>query len=218
MIRALILSLVLAASALAQPWGDATLKIKPKGATTALSLRDLFQNGPGLDVRFYGAKQGNTAFDSTDAFHRAIAALPATGGTIYAPGRYACNITITKSNVRIVGTSMSDTSTTNDVLVPYNVANPVITIGDDTKYLYGVRLDNISLFGGNAGEGAYGLKVRGGVQNAHFTNLSVRNFGTTGIHVKGGDNYNCEWIFFNGLICTSTTTRSKAHRLARDTR
>lgn len=205
MIRALILSLVLAASALAQPWGDSTLKIKPTGATTALSLRDLFQNGPGLDVRFYGAKQGNTAFDSTDAFHRAIAALPATGGTIYAPGRYACNITITKSNVRIVGTSMSDTSTTNDVLVPYNVANPVITIGDDTKYLYGVRLDNISLFGGNAGEGAYGLKVRGGVQNAHFTNLSVRNFGTTGIHVKGGDNYNCEWIFFNGLICRTPT-------------
>lgn len=201
MIIKFLLAFLATVSLFAQPWGDSSIRIKPSGATTSLSLKDYVSGGIGLDVRFYGAKQGNVAVDSTDAFHAAIAALPATGGTIYAPGKYACNILITKSNVRIVGSSMSDTSTTDSVLVPFNLANPVITIGDDTKYLYGVRLDNISLFGGNAGEGACGLKVQGGVQNAHFTNLSVRNFGTTGIHVKGGDNYNCEWIFFNGLIC-----------------
>lgn len=192
-------------SAFAQPWNSPTQKFKPQGATSALTIQDLFIKGIGTDVRWYGAKQGVDSFDSTAAFHAAIAALPASGGTIYAPGRYACNITITKDNVRIVGSSMSDTSSNTEVLIPYNNANPVVTIGDDTKYLYGVRLDNISLFGGNAGSGLYGLRIRGGVQNAHFTKLSVRNFGATGIYAKGGDNYNCEWIFFDGLICRTPT-------------
>lgn len=186
------------------PWNQDAIKLRPTGANTSLTMRDFVDNGIALDVRFYGAKQ-NLAFDSSAAFTAAIAALPASGGTIYAPGKYAFNITWTKSNVRISGSSMSDTSATESVYMPYNVNLPVITIGDDTKYVYGARLDNVSLFGGNAGEGKYGLKIVGGVQCASFTNLSVRNFGTTGIHVKGGDNYNCEWIHFNNLICRTPT-------------
>lgn len=141
MLRPLLCLLFLVTGLFAQtPWGGGT--VKPSGATVGLPL-DTYLSVV-KDVRNYGAKEGDTSFDSTAAFHAAIAALPASGGTVQAMGRYACNITITKSNVRIIGSSMSDTSTTYSVLVPFNLANPVITIGDDTGYLYGVRLDNIS--------------------------------------------------------------------------
>lgn len=162
-------------------------------------------SGPYLNVLAYGAIP-NTDQDSTSFFHDAIADLPDTGGTIVIPdGWFKVNLVITKNNVRITGQSMQDTSTGENYLYPWDVDAYTVTVGDDTKYLYGFRMDNVSLWGGNAGAGKYGLNIVGGTQCAHFNNVSIRNFGTLGIHVKGGDNYNCEWIHFNGLICRTPT-------------
>lgn len=163
------------------------------------------ESGPYLNVLNYGAT-ANTDQDSTSFFDAAIADLPAGGGTIVVPaGWFKVNLVITKDNVRITGQSMQDTSTGDSYLYPWDVNAYTVTVSDDTKYLYGFRMDDISLYGGTAGTGKYGLDIKGGTQCAHFNNLSVRNFGVVGIHVKGGDNFNCEWIHFDGLICRAPT-------------
>jgi hypothetical protein len=177
--------------------------------------------GAYLNVLDYAA-DNTGATDSTTAFNNAIAALPTNGGTIYIPpGVYALNLVINTSGVCLIGPGLSSllTAPTSNFLRPFDTTKPVIQIGNDTKYVTGVILENILFYGTNTG--TTGLYCAGGCYRNSFVNISSFNFVGNCIKLQGGASYACAFnnfvninvsaavngncLYVNGNVATYTT-------------
>ena len=154
------------------------------------------------NVLAYGAV-GDGVTDDTQAFYDAMA----NTGTAYIPAsltkKYAVNLVLTVNNRSIIGArSMHFSSANASALVPFNPANPVVQIGDDTKHTMGIVLDKINIMGdgGPSGVGNTGLYVAAGGYRCWFNTISVWN--CLRDNIKIGDtnqNWPIAYIYFNGL-------------------
>ena len=200
MMRSLLCFLFLVTGLFAQtPWGAGA--IKPSGATTALNLNDYF-NQRRFDVRHYGAKPDNLTFDQTAAFHRAIAAAAVEGGTVVVPpGVYPVNILLDVNGVNFEFSSwQSQSTTTQNYLVPWDITKPCFQIGNNTKFLNGFYIKNLTMHGiGPNGTGEIGMLMPGGVNMAHFTSLSIRRFAKRQLSIRSDGAYCSEYVYFDGL-------------------
>ena len=98
--------------------------------------------------------KGDGVTNDTTPFANAIASFGGNPGTIILPPghTYAVNLTITASNIRIVGQGGAKT------LVPYSTRLPVIQIGNDSANVQQVRLENFGIdAGGPNGAGTIGI-------------------------------------------------------------
>lgn len=160
---------------------------------------------------------GTCSIDLTSYFNNAIAALPSGGGEILVPpGLYPVNLTVSKQSVTIrgTGTNVSNGAFTN-ALVPYAVANPVLTVGTDqtsqaTNPL-GFKLADISLYAvGPNGTGSYALKLYGGAQYGTYQNIGIVGFGARGLWLQGGINWPVTQNNFSNLNIVSASGNSDA--------
>ncbi|CAK0769663.1 hypothetical protein CCP3SC1AL1_470023 [Gammaproteobacteria bacterium] len=154
-----------------------------------------------ISVKDFGAV-GDGITDDTAAFNAAIAALPALGGTIFVPNAdYRLNLTITKSGVTLQGETNSRhrNTTTKLGLRPFNLALPVITVGNDTAYVEHVGLQDISIVD-NADSGAQvGLRLAGGAYAFYANNLMITGFQKYCLHIQGGSTYPVAYIYFSNF-------------------
>jgi hypothetical protein len=193
-------------------WGKLTETFTRK--TTTGNLITLHKFGfPWIDVTHpdFGAK-GDGVTDDTEAFAAAYAAFPSSGGVIFAPnGKYAMNLTILKTNVTIQGTSNVLDTNINDCLVPWDTTKPVIQIGNDTGYVRGTKLKNLTLYGtGPNGVGQQGLALMGGAYQTFIDNFAANRFSAYDIYGISGATYPVVYTFFSKYqtVANSTTTAS----------
>lgn len=156
---------------------------------------------------------GSPTLDHSAALVAAIAALPATGGTVtISVPRFPCNITITNNGVTLKGDGQGTwlgSGSNYRGLVPYNLSLPVLTVGDDTKYVSGTRLENITI-SSPTGLGLYGLKLYGGTYGFSASGLTINGFKSRCLWVENGPNYPATYItisnfsFFTSSSATST--------------
>lgn len=100
-------------SALADIGQGASLADDDDTLATQKQVKD-YVSGRVVNVSDYGAT-GDGSTNDTQAFHDAIDALPAGGGTIFVPdGTYVVAIRVQKENVRIVGESWNTILTIQD--------------------------------------------------------------------------------------------------------
>lgn len=179
----------------------ATSQFMPSGATSSVDMQT-FLASYNVNVLSYGAQPNNMSIDQSAAFNAAIAAVVAKGGgVVFVPGgTYKANLVVSGDNVCIVGVSMPDSTSSANYITPYNVANPTIQVGDDTKRIYNFRMYNVALYGDTSGTAQLGLVINGGLNTAFINNCSFRNFGGHGIKIGPGTNYEIQWIFFDGVI------------------
>lgn len=150
----------------------------------------------------YGAIPDDLTFDQTSAFQAAIAAAAVEGGTVLIPpGTYAVNLLLDVNGVSIEGTSwQSQSTTTQNYLVPWDTTKPCLQIGNNTKFLNGFYVSNLTLHGiGPNGTGEIGLLMPGGVNMAHFTSLSIRRFSKRQLSIRSDGAYCSEYAYFDGL-------------------
>ena len=158
-----------------------------------------------VDVRMFGAKGDGTTND-TAAFTAAINTLGAAGGTVNVPaGKYAVNLVITQPNIRIVGTA-STSNVVNNALVPFSTSSPVVQVGDDSDYVKGVQIHNLTFnAAGPSGSGQTGLYLFGGAYQTFLTNLTFNGFTQNCVKLKGGATYPVSFAYFNGLTTNPAT-------------
>jgi hypothetical protein len=165
-------------------------------------------SGP-LNVMDFGAVGDGVAND-TAAINAAITALSATGGEIYFPsGKYACNITITKSGVTLRGAGLCDWRTAANFhgLIPFNAANPVITVGNDTGYVTGTRLENLSIASPD-GLGMCGLRLAGGTYGFQAEGIHIVGFKKYCVWAQNGATYPVTYTHFNNFTFSTGPTAS----------
>lgn len=141
---------------------------------------------------------GDGVTDDTAAFNAAIASLPLYGGTVFIPsGNYRVNLIITKSGVRLLGEDNSPHrgATTMRGLRPFNLALPVITIGNDTGYVEHVTLDTISIVDDSNSGAQVGLRLAGGAYAFYAVNLTIAGFKQYCLHIQGGTAYPCAYVY-----------------------
>ena len=159
-----------------------------------------------VPVEWFGATTGDPANDSTAAIHRAIAAarlakVPAD----FVGGKYYCNVVVSDYSVFLRGTAVdTTTSTQGATLAPYNVNLPVLTVGNDSKILYGFKMQDIHINSYSnlalTNSGKIGLKLGGGAYQCNISNLSVNGaFSEYGILVQPGVTYPTAYIDIDGL-------------------
>lgn len=164
----------------------------------------------GVNVKDYGAIGNNSANDST-AFTNAIASAAATGGLVIIPTDngevYRVNLTILTSGITLQGTNRSrENGSSVAGLRPYNDADPVITIGDDSTTVTGVTLEGL-VFTGDAG-GTKGLSILGGVSHCHFNGCAFLDFTTYQISINPAATKNVSYMYFDSLSMNSSKTGS----------
>lgn len=145
---------------------------------------------------------GDGVTDDTAAFNAAIASLPPHGGTVFIPsGDYRINLVITKSSVRLLGEDVSPHrgATSKRGLRPYNLALPVITIGNDTAYVEHVCLDTISIVDNSDAGAQTGLRLAGGAYAFYAVNLMIAGFQQYCLHIQGGTNYPCAYVYITNF-------------------
>lgn len=157
----------------------------------------------GIDVRLFGAVCDGVT-DDTIAVQAAYDALPATGGAIFIPGQSKFNLTITKSNVMIVGDAHVKNyvnPATTGQFIPADITKPLIQVGNDTAYVRGFCMQNVTLNGVNGSDyGDIGIYLAGGAFECHLTNVTVWNFKTC-FKFQGGASYACSKIHVRGFNC-----------------
>jgi hypothetical protein len=178
------------------------------GATqrTALDkLRDV------VSVNDFGAI-GNGVADDTAAINAAIAALPANGGRVLFPsiGPYKCNLLIKRNNITLEG--VTGAGGTNDTmgrvvgLIPADITQPVLQVGDDTGYVAGFQAINLNLWRGVGGQ--YGLRLHGGVLSARFVNFRVHGFERNAIWIENGPSYPITFVYFTNCSASAGSVGS----------
>lgn len=138
----------------------APLLVTPTGGTVARSVQDILADV--INVKSYGAT-GNGTTDDTAAIQAAIAAVPASGGVVYAPrGTYLVSASLLlKANTWLRGDGMQ---VTIFLMAPATNLNPVIgsaNLGDSY-----ITLSDFTVDGNKANNGA------GGAQGILFTQIS----------------------------------------------
>ena len=178
------------------------------GATqrTALDkLRDV------VSVNDFGAI-GNGVADDTAAINAAIAALPANGGRVLFPsiGPYKCNLLIKRNNITLEG--VTGAGGTNDTmgrvvgLIPADITQPVLQVGDDTGYVAGFQAINLNLWRGVGGQ--YGLRLHGGVLSARFVNFRSHGFERNAIWIENGPSYPITFVYFTNCSASAGSVGS----------
>lgn len=147
---------------------------------------------------------GDGVNDDSTAWANAISALGSAGGTIYKPrGKSLANITITQSNIRILGEGWSNNRAVVDdnYIAPFNVANPCITIGDDSKAIYDITLECLNIYGGatNSSAGAVGVKIAGGSNNVFLRDVAISHCTTNQLLISKGTTYAIAFVHINGF-------------------
>lgn len=172
-----------------------------QGGTSAVTRTVQSRLQDYISVKDFGAV-GDGITDDTAAFNAAIAALPADGGTIYVPNaNYRVNLTITKSGVTLQGeTNSRHRGNANKIgLRPFNLALPVLTVGNDTAYVEHVGLQDISILD-NADSGAQvGLRLAGGAYAFYANNLMITGFQKYCLHIQGGSAYPVAFVYFSNF-------------------
>ena len=162
-----------------------------------------------VSVLDFGAV-GDGVTDDTAAINAAIASLPAAGGLVYfPPGRYACNITITKNGVTLRGAGLCDWRNASNFhgLIPFVAANPVVTVGNDTGYVTGVRLENLSIASPD-GLGMCGLKLFGGAYGFQADGLHIVGFRKYCLWAQNGATYPVTYSHFNNFTFSTGPSAS----------
>jgi hypothetical protein len=185
------------------------------GGSVASSLQSLLDK-EGVNVLSFGAIPNNLTFDQSFAFNNAIAYAAANNiSKVIVPcGKYACNILITQSYIYLEGNqsgaASGGTSVSNIYLTPWNIANPVIQVGNDTAVVAGVTLSNLVLNGGSPnGNGQTGLFLAGGCNGINLNSVNAGFFAGTAILLGPSNNYPVEYINFvncNWFAALSTFT------------
>lgn len=145
---------------------------------------------------------GTGATDSTSVLAAAIAALPASGGTLYVPepsSFYAMNLVITKSGVHIKFGGMSTTATTptGNFLRPFDTALPVVQFGNDSALVTDSSVDNVTLDGNTTGQ--YGVLFAGGAYRCRMNNAGFARFATRCVAFVAGTTNPCSENSVNGF-------------------
>jgi len=159
-------------------------------------------NGLAFNVLNYGAVPNDLTFDQTSIFHEAISSASKLGGTVIIPaGEYAVNLLLDVNGVNIQGESWQSQSTsTRSFLVPWDTSKPCFQIGNNTKFLNGFYVSNLTLHGiGPNGTGSIGMLLPGGCNMGHFTNLSIRRFSQRQLGLRSDGAYCTEYVYFDGL-------------------
>lgn len=187
-----------------------TLSYTATGGSASIDLQTLLDKS-GVNVMSFGAIPNNLTFDQSGAFNNAIAyAVAHNIGKVVVPcGYYACNILITQSGVLLECGQPQDWFTPQAYLTPWDIANPVIQIGNDTGYVYGVTLNNVCLNGsGPNGQGVTGLFLGGGSNGVNISNFSCENFTGNGLLIGGSSNYAVEYINFSNCNFVGNYTQA----------
>jgi hypothetical protein len=168
------------------------------GGSTSSSLQSILDTS-GVNVISFGAIPNNLTFDQSSAFNNAIAYAVAHGiGKVIVPcGYYACNILITQNGVLLECGQPQDWYIPKAYLTAWTLSSPVIQVGNDTGFVYGVSLNNVCLNGsGPNGQGTLGLFLGGGCNGINISNFSCENFTSAGLLIGGSTNYQVEYINF----------------------
>jgi hypothetical protein len=120
------------------------------------------------------------------------------GGVIKFPnGRWIYNLTITKPNITVEGSShytdgYADTINMRDRMEPANIAQAVITIGNNTKFVRGWTIRNCTFYGANTAD--TGIFESGGAFEGTVEHCSIGFFKYC-IKVQGGTAYPASLIY-----------------------
>lgn len=149
-----------------------------------------------IDVKSFGAV-GDGINDDTRAIQRAIDSLVEGGKLRIPPGKYKCNINITKSNLTIVGDRGQYYK--GSYLIPFDKTKPCVQIGNGKDYLGNISLNNITLLGTNKASDSrsIGLKIYG-AQSIYINDFNIQNFGSNNVEIDSGKIPN-SYIFFNNF-------------------
>ena len=197
--------------------GPSNISYTATGTTGSTNLQTVL-DGQWVDARNFGVTPNNLTFDQTTAFENAINYAASSGiGRVYVPaGKYAANIVVNVDNVHIVfarrGTTRSPGSE-NYCLEPWNITLPCFAIGNDTRNVMGVTVENLWMSGpGPNGTGAIGLLVDGGAVFTKFSGLTISNFSQFQIKVAPTNNaYPIEYnSFYDVDLSTSLSTLTAA--------
>jgi len=160
-------------------------------------------------VEGYGAK-GDGVTSDTAAFHAAFAAV-SNGGQINVPaGNYRVNLKIfTSKSVNIQGEGSGLGATSKTTLIPSDLNDYVLEIGDDSSYVRGVTFRDIAFEAErpDGARGKLGIKLGAGALESVFFNCTVARFTTHGLEVEGGTTFaatvnrffGCNFITYSGL-------------------
>jgi hypothetical protein len=169
----------------------------------------LFSSGSSVDVypQWWGAIAGDTSFDQTAAFNKAINSVPAgyPVHVVVPPGDYRVNLVL--SHRGLVMDFPADTIGRNNVrysqLRPWSISSPVVTLGDDTALstmtLRGLSI-NSETANGSGSHAAIGLKVTGGAYEVRLDDFNVSGaFTDHFVDMNAGATVQTSKIFFNGF-------------------
>ena len=161
-----------------------------------------------VSVKDFGAV-GDGVADDTAAINAAIAALPANGGRVLFPsiGPYKCNLIIKRNNITLEGVTGSG-GTNNSMgrvvgLIPADITQPVLQVGDDTGYVAGFQAINLTLWRDAGGQ--YGLRLHGGVLSARFVNFRANGFERKAIWIENGPSYPISYVHFTNSAASTGT-------------
>lgn len=149
-----------------------------------------------ITPQIYGAI-GNGIADDTIAMQKAINSLPEGGTLTIPPGKYKCNINITKSNITIIGERGHYRK--GSYIEPADLTKPCVQIGNGSDPVRNIKLENLTLMGTNKTEDkkSVGLRINGG-SYLYFDDLNVERFGSNNIEVTSGNMPTC-YIYFNNM-------------------
>lgn len=150
--------------------------------TNELQLMD----GPGLNVRRFGAK-GDDATDDTAAIQRAIDAAGEVQGAVwFPPGQYRCGMLQVRTHVALTGTP---------TWAYRRHGGTVLRLNDDQASCLlnltgtvGTRVTGLALDGGRLGQNIHGIHFNGEGHNTEDTlvieNCRIAEFTGTGAHLE----------------------------------
>lgn len=168
-----------------------------------------------VDVRTFGAYLDGI-HDDTPAFHRAIAYLGQSGGTVFYPPSTPCyNLVISNvSNLTIEGSSHSirPYSSTNYASA-FDPSRPAIQIGGDnvSEVTDGIIIKNVRI-DGNAGSDNVGVKITGGAYHCKLEDCEL-NGSRTNLIITGGTNQYTSVITIQGCHLVAYTTDANSRNV-----
>lgn len=188
------------------------LKSNGSGVVTAAISGTDYMRAHWVNVLDHGADPTGVA-DSTTAFTAAIAALPSTGGWVYAPtGNYKISSALSlqqSQGLRGDGKYMTVLSYTGSgpcIAASYSLSSYSNSLRP------GIGLGDLNIDGTSAAAGAIGLQM-GSATESYANNLVVSNFsgaGSMGIYfynttVFPGSNVFCDRLRFKNIVLNNNT-------------
>ena len=152
-------------------------------ANHGVSARDFFQVAPVVNICAYGADPTGTN-DSTTAISNAIAAIPAGGGSIYAPpGNYTHSGTLLFNQGQ--GLTGAGSTATTFTYTGTGIAVNVTLSGSFTGGAFAARFEGFYLTGYGAGASAIGMQV-GNLQGLDMRDVAIYGFAGIGLNYLYG--------------------------------